>query len=178
MFVAEVRQLLERVRSLLTTCDPATVTGPVAVELVRLFVDLERAGAAGKALFARRVEESGTYAGTGHRDAGDWLSDVAGEPRGHARAVLHTARHLEDLPEVREAFIEGTLSGSQVAEIADAGAVAPSAIPALLETARSGSFASLRREAERARWTTLGQDDAASRDVTGPRLMVHALCEL
>ncbi len=175
MFVSEVGCLVREARALLTSCRPEDIGAPDAAELARLFVELEKVGAAGKALFARRVEETGAYRDVGHRDAGDWLASVAGEPKGRALDVLQTARQLDDLPAVKDAFVAGHLSGAQVKEVAGAAAVRPEAADALLEVARTDTFKRLRQEADRARWASLRQEEAAARDArahTGRHLRV------
>jgi len=164
MFVSTLRRQVEAIRAVLSEMDPESLNGPEAAEAVSVFVDLERAAAAGKAICARRVQQAGTYAETGHRDAADWLAQMAGESKGEALCALRTAHQLETLAPLREAFVSGELSAAQVRTIAGAGSVAPESVPALMEAARDESLKALRDRAERARSVALSAHDQASRD--------------
>jgi hypothetical protein len=75
------------------------MSGEEAAELVEVFVELERAGAAGKAIFARRVEETGVHQIGGFRDAVDWLARVAGETKGEALGLLKQLGHSMTFPD-------------------------------------------------------------------------------
>ncbi|MHB8220409.1 MAG: HNH endonuclease signature motif containing protein [Acidimicrobiales bacterium] len=117
--------------------------------MAELFAQAERSAAAGKALYARKVAESGAYGASGHRDAAGWLADVSGEPRGRAREVLATAEVVRRVPEVHRAFSSGSLSGAQAKVIGEAAALDPAATTELLRAAREESFAKVAALANR-----------------------------
>jgi len=164
MFAAQLRTHLTEVRRLLGSCAPGETTGAEAAELVEVFVELERAGAAGKAIFARRVEETGAHTAGGFRDAVDWLSRVAGETKGQSLGMLKAARSLDHLPRLRDAFVAGALSPTQLKEISLAAEVAPDSLEPLMATARTDTIKVLRDEAERVKWAAASAHDVATRD--------------
>jgi hypothetical protein len=163
MFVAELRSHLTEVRRLLGSCDPASVSGAEATELVSVFVELERAGSAGKALFARRVEATGAHSVGGFRDAVDWLAQVAGESKGQSLGTLRAARSMDELPALRDAVLSGTVSAAQAKTIAGAAELAPESLGPLLESARTESLKTLSDQADRVRMAASAKD-ASSRD--------------
>src|ERR1039457_3960898 len=93
---------LESARALLATVvselDPDCLTGAGAAALYGSFAGLERLSMAGKTLVARRVEASGVWRDTGHRDAATMLAQVEGVSTGQARTTLAAGRRLEALP--------------------------------------------------------------------------------
>ena len=74
--------------------DRDTPDGTAARALFEKFCRVERLGAAGKALSARRVAESGAWWDTGERSPAHWIAAVAGTSVGRAVAVLQTAELL------------------------------------------------------------------------------------
>jgi hypothetical protein len=121
--VEEVRLHLERV---VGAFQPELVDGSAAARLVETFAAVEKLAAAGKALAARRVEETDAWRRSGRRSAAEWLAMATGEPYGSAVGALETAHRLKALPATDEAFRAGALSETQVREIASAAAAAPS----------------------------------------------------
>ena len=169
MFATRIRRHVDAVRTLLASADPESLSGAEAADAVSAFVDLERAGAAGKAVFTHRVECSQAFAPEGHRDAVDWLADISGASRGEALGVLRTARQVESLPSLRAAFVSGELSGPQVKEIAAVGSVAPQEVPTLMEAAGAEPLKALRERVERVRLAAMSEQDEAAREAA-----VHA----
>jgi hypothetical protein len=96
---------------------------------------VERLGAAGKALAARQVADSGAWWDTGERSPAHWMAAVAGTSVGRAVAVLQTAELLESLPDTEAAYRRGDLSEPQVEEIASAAALCPESQQDLLALA-------------------------------------------
>jgi hypothetical protein len=118
--------------------------------LVEAFGEIERLGAAGKALAARQVVATGSWKKVGaHRDAADWLAATTGATVGQARATLDTAVRLEALPSTEAALRAGALSSAQADAIADAASVDPHAEQALLEHAQHDGVRGLRTECAR-----------------------------
>jgi hypothetical protein len=144
-----VRRSISNLSSALASAPPDLVSGPDAAIMAELFAQVERSAAAGKALYARKVAESGAYGASGHRDAAGWLADVSGESRGHALGMLATAELACQVPEVQRAFCNGDLSGAQAKVIGEAAALDPSATEDLLHAADSESFATVAAMAAR-----------------------------
>ena len=138
--VEEVRLRLERV---VGDLEPELLAGAAAARLVETFAAVEKLCAVGKALAARRVEETDAWRRSGRRSAADWLAATTGESYGSAAAALDTAHRLKSLPGTDEAFRAGRLSATQAREIASAAAAAPSCEAQLLETAGAGSVKEL-----------------------------------
>ena len=113
--------------------------------LVVLFDEVERLGAAGKALATRQVVATGAWKHEGaHRDAASWLADTTGATVGAARATVNTAARLAELPSTEAALREGALSLTQVDAIADAASAHPGAEAELLERAQHDGVRGLR----------------------------------
>lgn len=66
-----------------------------------------------------------------------------------ASEAIETARRSDDLPALSAAARAGQLSGAQVAAVADAASVDPSAEDRLVQKARSASLGELREECAR-----------------------------
>ncbi|MEN3315063.1 MAG: hypothetical protein V7605_1297, partial [Acidimicrobiaceae bacterium] len=94
LVMAAVKLLRRAVASL----EPRTFRGDDAARLLKLFAEAERLAAAGKALMARRVEETNQWRGGGHRSAAEWLASATGSSVGAAVGTLETARRVEQLP--------------------------------------------------------------------------------
>ena len=153
---AVATQLDELVREL----EPRVFDATNASRLVDLFGRVERLGAAGKALAARRVEECGTWRTEGYRSGAHWLAAKSGATVGEAERALRTARALDALPATEAAFRTGALSTTQASEIADAAQGSPGAEVELLATAGEASVKVLRDECRRVR-AEVAADDAA-----------------
>jgi len=123
--------------------DPSSMHGLDAKGLVSYFSRLEHLAAAGKALCARRVAESGVYELDGHRHAGEWLAAETGDSLGNALSLLEAAEAVAKLPELERAVRDGELSGSQLKVLAGAAVIDPEATSELLDTARSENFENL-----------------------------------
>ncbi|MEN3313930.1 MAG: hypothetical protein V7605_164 [Acidimicrobiaceae bacterium] len=156
----------------LASLEPRTFRSDDAARLLKLFAEAERLAAAGKALMARRVEETNLWRRDGHRSAASWLAATTGSSVGAAVGTLETARRLEDLPATAEAQRDGRLSEAQAAEVA-AGAVAdPAAEADLLAAARREPVAALRQRAQRVR-ASAADEAARTRGVHQRRRLRH-----
>jgi hypothetical protein len=160
--VSTLQSHLDGLRAAVDGVDPAVTDGTDAAELVRIGVALERFGASLRTRFALRVEATGTFSETGHKDAAGWLAGVAGESVGQAHDVLKTAARLAEAPVVNQAFKDGKLSLSQAGVAASAGAIDPSAQSGLVRTATSGSMKELKDEASRIKRAAEGARGEAS----------------
>lgn len=120
-----------------------------AEELVGVFTEVERLGAAGKALCAQRVATSGRWQQSGERSASDWLAKKTGTSVGAARGALDTAERLADAPATNDAFRSGQLSAAQAEAIASAASADPDAEQRLLDLAAAQPLTKLRDECAR-----------------------------
>ena len=78
----------------LAAADPDRVTTAQAAELVELFAEIERLGAAGKVVYTRRAAESTVWRDEGHRSAASWMAEKTKTGMGDAIATLETAGAL------------------------------------------------------------------------------------
>lgn len=100
-------------QSVVRALDPSVLEPRDAERLVTVLGRVERMAAAGKALCAKRVAESGAWRASGARSEADWLARVTGETVGVARRTLDTVGQLEGLEAAAAAFRSGRLSGPQ-----------------------------------------------------------------
>jgi len=132
-------------RSLVGELEPDRFDGAGARTLVALFADVERLGAAGKALATRQVVATGAWRHEGaHRDAASWLAGTTGATVGAARATVDTAARVAELPATEAALRAGALSLTQADAIADAATADPTAEAELLECAAHDGVRGLR----------------------------------
>jgi hypothetical protein len=130
------------------TFDPDFYPGEVVKDLIVVFADIERAGAAGKVRTARRAEKIGVHEREGHRRAGTWLASVTHEPVGQAASELETAKAIETNPAISEAFGKGRISQARAREISAAAEVRPDLVGELLEEAEDLEFSKLKKHCE------------------------------
>ncbi len=167
--VTEATNLL---RQAVTPLEPRTFTGDDAARLLKLFAEAERLAAAGKALMARRVEETRVWSGEGHRSAASWLAATTGSSVGSAIGTLETARRLEDLPAVADAQREGRLSEVQAREVAAAASADPRAEADLLSAAAREPVAALKQRCQRLK-ASAADEAARHRAVHDRRCLAH-----
>ncbi len=105
-----------------------------------------------RGLSPAELERRKSFAMDGHLSAAAWLAHRQGVSRRAAEAFVRRGVALEKMPQVARAFAEGDVSTSAVHVLASAHETAPDAFAgseaALVEAARSMSFAELRRVAE------------------------------
>ena len=147
----DLADLRARLQGLVAGLDADVLAPEEAERLVGEFATIEHVAAAGKALAARRVAESGRWRRTGERSEAEWLARTTGESVGAARAALETAAAIAELPAVSSALRSGSLSGPQAAAIATAAAADPSAETRLLGMAERAPLTKLRAESDRVR---------------------------
>src|SRR4051794_24451029 len=141
----QLRGAVGELRTLVGELEPDCFDGPGARTLVEIFDEVERLGAAGKALATRQVVATGAWKHDGaHRDAASWLAHSTGSTMGSARATVDTADRLAALPATEAALRDGALSVAQVDAIADAASADPGAEADLLQRAAHDGVHGLR----------------------------------
>jgi 5-methylcytosine-specific restriction endonuclease McrA len=170
----QVRQAIERLRSLVADLDPSRLDGGHARRLVEEFAEVERLAAAGKALALRRVEETRAWADAGpFRDAAAWLAATGGTTVGHARATVETAARLEEFPETEAALRGGELSEVQVNEVVSAALADPSAERLLLDSAKRDGVRGLKDQCARVRAAACPDESARYQAIHEARSLRH-----
>jgi Domain of unknown function (DUF222) len=155
--------LRDEILEYLASFEPGTYTGKDAAKLVGIFSEIERAGAAGKLLSARRVEETQVHEREGHKRAGTWLASVTGEPIGKAAAGLESVRAIEAHPEIREAFGSGRISEARAREIASAAEICPQQEGELVRAAEDLEFSELKRHCQELRVVASSTEEDVAR---------------
>jgi Domain of unknown function (DUF222)/HNH endonuclease len=144
-----VNRAIRDLKAAVADLDPDVLESRSAVALVEKFSEAERVAAAGKALAAKRVAESGAWKPSGARTAAHWMATATGTSVGSALGVLETAARLSDLPRTDKAVRAGKLSEAQTKEIASAAAAAPSSEGELLKVAATEGMATLKERCAR-----------------------------
>jgi hypothetical protein len=157
---AELDAAVASLDAVVRELEPGLVDAAGAARLVDVFARGERLCAAGKALAARRVDETGAWRDMGARSSAHWLAARSGGTGGDAERAMRTARALDELPATEAAFRSGVLSTTQANEITETAAGAPAAEVGLLTTACEASVKVLRDECRRVRAESVA-DDAA-----------------
>ena len=147
----ELRSTVATQRRILSEIEPGCFSGPDALAMLGVFTAIERLGAAGRTLMAKRVEESNVWRASGERSAAHFLANQTGTTVGHAQAGLETAERLAELPATAEAFRAGKLSGTQAEAVAGAASVNPDEEQRLLDRAKSSTAKQLKDECRRVR---------------------------
>ena len=156
-------QVLVELEEISLQLNPVALDGRQAVAVFDDAARAERLCAAIKSRLARRVEETRVWRESGHRSAAHWVAEATGETVGAASRTLETARALDALPAIDEAFRAGLLSEVQAAEVAGAAAVEPHAEAELLEAAGSTSVKGLRDRCRQVRAGAEADDQAWAR---------------
>jgi hypothetical protein len=158
-----VVHLADRLSGLVDTLDPDRVGGAHARELWAAFDRVERLGAAGKTLLARRLGDVHQADRAGVKTAAEELARLGGTTTGVARDALETSERLADLPGVQAAVRRGDLSTTQAALVSSAAAADHSAEQRLLDMASTASLSELREECARVRATADPDPEATNR---------------
>lgn len=157
----QLRGAVDELRGLVGELEPDRFDGPGARTLVELFGEIERLGAAGKALATRQVVATGAWRHDGaHRDAASWLAGTTGATVGAARATVDTAARVAELPATEAALRAGSLSLTQVDAIADAASADPTAEAELLERATHDGVRGLRTACARVKAAACADQEA------------------
>jgi len=168
MFESVVR-VRGQLGELVAALDPDAVSGPTARELWAEFDRIERLGAAGKTLLARRIAATHDRDRAGSRTAAESLAKQAGTSTAAAKDALDTSHRLDELPAVAGALRRGELSPAQAAAVTSAAAADPSAQRRLLELAPRASLVELREECARIRAAADPDPDATNRRIHAQR---------
>ena len=134
-----------------STLRPELLAPKNAAELITVFAEIERLGAAGKLLLAKRAAESTEWQKDGHRSAAHWLANESGTSIGAAIATLETSERLTELDDTRDKLTAGELSQAQVTEIASAVMADPAAEEDLLRVATTEGLKTLKEKCLRVR---------------------------
>ena len=142
-----LRTAKDMVAAQLRAADPDALRSADAAEVLALFAEIERLGAAGRVLFSHRAAQSVRWREEGHSSAAHWMAATTGTGLGEAAAGLETSGALRNLPGTEEALREGRLSFSQARLVAQAASARPEAEGALLERAATDGLRGLREQA-------------------------------
>jgi len=118
-------RLRDEFRTELESCDPDLYLADDAARMTEALAEIVRLANAAKIRFARRAAKGKVHEKTGHRNAGEWLAEVTGDPVGQSNAELETGRLVEEHPAIEQAFNSGAISPSRAKEAARAAEVAP-----------------------------------------------------
>jgi hypothetical protein len=154
---------------LVTAVDPDAVSGPTARQLWTEFDQVERLGAAGKTVLARRVAATHQPAKRGTKTAAEDLARKAGTSTGTARDSVETSTRLPDQPKLQQALRGGQLSTAQAALISSAVAANPAEEARLVELASRVSLGELREECARVKAAADPDPEATNRRLHAAR---------
>jgi hypothetical protein len=157
-----VRRASDLLGEVVSTLEPARLTGADAARLYELLAGVERLAMAGRTLLAPRIDESGVWRDTGHRNATTMLAGLEGVPTGQARNTLEVGQRLTQLPGTEEALRSGSLSGPKVSELSGAAVLDPSGESELLRGAADEDLRQLKERCQRARATSERRDPVAA----------------
>ena len=146
MYEAAVR-IRGQLGELVSAVDPDGVSGRTARELWAEFDRIERLGAAGKTLLARRIAACHQGDREGTRSAAESLARKAGTSTAAAKDAIDTSHRLADQRELDQAVRRGEVSPPQAALVSAAAEAEPSAEQRLVEWAPRVSLAELREDA-------------------------------
>ena len=138
-------------RTLVRDLEPRCMRGEDVAHLLSRFAEAERLAGVGKALMARRVEETSQYKHDGHRNAAEYVAARTGTSVGAAGRELETTRRLEKLPAASEAWRRGELSEVQAKEVAWAASANPAAESELVATATTRPLGELAEQCRKVR---------------------------
>jgi hypothetical protein len=142
--------------------DPGCLTGGDATVLYESFAGFERLAMAGKTLLAPRIEASGVWRDTGHRNAAAMLASLEGVSPGQAKNTLTNGHRLDQLPGTEDAVRSGTISAPKLNELIGAGVLDPAREPELLKGAAEEPLQLVRERCHRSRATSRSVDPLAT----------------
>jgi hypothetical protein len=147
--LGEVRAAAQSLGAVMDRLDPAVVTVDDAMAMLEVFTQIERMGAAGKTVIAKRATDSERLLRhKGYRDGIDYLARATDSTVGEAVAVLATADALEGLDATTDAVKAGGMSPRRAVAVAAAARANPDTEQEMLAIAET---ASLREVQERSR---------------------------
>ena len=139
----DIKGVVTQLEGVLAELDPTALDADTAVEATDVFDHIERLAAAGKALVAGRIDETGAWRKTGARDAIGFLAARTRCPRARVRDGLAAAQ-LGSMPLVNQALRGGELTIDGAADIAVAVAEHPEAETELVALARTATTRQLK----------------------------------
>ena len=145
---------LKALKESVAEAEPQTLEGKSAMAMMEIYAEAERVAAAGKALMARRVADSGAWRSSGEKSPAHWMASKTGTSVGQAVNVLETAARLTELPQTEQALRSGELSETQAKEIASAAAAAPGKEGDLLKVAAKEDLLTLKERCARVKAAT------------------------
>jgi hypothetical protein len=161
--VAEVRAAAQALGAVMDRLDPSVVTVDDAMVMVEVFCRVERMGAAGKTLIAKRATDSPRLLRhKGYRDGVDYLARTLDTSAGEAAAMLGMANALEGLEATTTAAKSGGLSPRKVAAAAQAAPESEAELLELAETAPVNEVQELSRQIRRRASTETDEQRAAN----------------
>ena len=119
------RLLCDELSDLVGGLDPDAVALCDATALWKTFDAIERLGAAGKTLLARKVDDAGAWKASGYKSAAEAMAATSGTSITAAKQVIETSRRVAELPATAEALRSGVLSPQKAEAIAAAATVVP-----------------------------------------------------
>ncbi|MBA2607598.1 MAG: hypothetical protein H0U92_01505, partial [Actinobacteria bacterium] len=155
--------VVEELRDIAATIDPTLLMGADAASLLRKMAEAERLCGAVRLVVAKRVDETGAWAGGGHRNAAEWM---AGETGGSVRDAiddLQTSWNLGDQPTLDEALRNGDLSTDKASAVSDASKKNPDAEDELVKKAKKAPLSSVRDECSKTKARAEDPDQRAER---------------
>jgi len=108
-----VRRVLDLLEKTVKSLEPSRLGRQSSLQMMECFVKIEKLGAAGKALCARQVCETGAWFDTGERSPAHLVAYLSGTTVGKACGVLESAERLAKLPATEAAWRAGKLSEAQ-----------------------------------------------------------------
>ncbi len=159
MIGVRVGELLRELSEVVGEFDPEAMEPSDSLQAFELFCRIERLGAAGKALCARRVAESQAWYSSGHRSPAHLLASATGSSVGHAVDVLEAAEAMRSLPATEEKFRSGTLTEREAVEVTTAAVLDATSEAELLKLAETESYLELQRAAARVRAAATDDDE-------------------
>ena len=169
----DTTQAVSLLRRAVGSLEPHCLRGEDAARLLSLFAEAERLAGVGKALMARRIEETSLYRREGHRSTAEYVARRTGSSVGVAGRELETARQLEKLPAASEAWRAGKLSEAQAKEIASAAGADPSAEGELVAAAGTSTLPELVERCRRVRAAAAADEKARHHALHGSRYLRH-----
>jgi Domain of unknown function (DUF222) len=154
---------------LVTAVDPDAVSGQTARELWAEFDKVERLGATGKTLLARRVAKTHQPAQQGTETAAEDLARKSGTSTGAAQDAVNTSNRLPEQPKVEQALRGGELSPAQAALVSSAAVANPAEEARLVELASRVSIGELREECARVKAAADPDPEATNRRLHAAR---------
>src|SRR6476646_10506248 len=100
--------------------DPSLLSGDDAALAMQEWAAIKHASAAAEAMAAARVAECGPPAGSGTRDAADFVAKQTGTTKNRAQERIRTGRTLQRADATRAQATAGKLSSEQTAVVTDA----------------------------------------------------------